>query len=661
MKILLSYSKNHFDPTSSRVSKYRYTSAANIASNLYRLLTNYGDVEYIDSGEFESVRNKEYDYIFGIANNFEKIIKLVKFKKSILIAVNMHPTKRNKILRDFISANKLSKSSYSAWDMHPNNFAKAIKGCSQILLFGNSITRNSYISQSTAPEKIITLNYGSSVPAKLANNRKTHHNFLYYVSEVGLRKGFDIIQGLFIDLHQKDINFSLTVVGKCTNRHYQQQIYDLQKILRGKFKHIDWVKPGTALYYKILSSNDYVIVPSLEEGQVGSLLDCIKSGLVPLITNTTGYSYAPFGYLEKEISSDVNHRILLEAISTSNTNYREIRKKSLNYYKKYHESWSKKLASVLDKLLNDSDVWPKFNFILPVHNKQNSIYNLLCLLNHPLNKYRNVDLHIILDGCSDNTSSVVNKWIKKSRRFYQVRVSTLNDVFEVKSNNYGLKQSNGDYSVIIQDDNYIYDRYFLFDFAYVLQTFHDYAIIGGLAGVNYYPLGTKLSGSGQIAMAKNEVYWRQDLQTSEELIKYFYEVDACMRGPLVIRNQLLEQHGYLDEVYAPLYQDDIDICFRFKSIGYKIGVLLIDVVNASQTIANYDSKMMKKWEKIIVRNAKIFYKRWHPSSEKNYIKISHSKIQDGIIIKYLSHIIYRTDGRTLLKYCMDKIYAFIFQ
>ncbi len=88
------------------------------------------------------------------------------------------------------------------------------------------------------------------------------------------------------------------------------------------------------------------------------------------------------------------------------------------------------------------------------------------------------------------------------------------------------------------------------------------------------------------------------------------------------------EHGYLDEYYAPFYMDDIDIAFRANKLGYKTFCMLTDVDNKSFTIANYDDKRNKFWNKTMKTNTDKFYSRWKPSIKKDYMRISRTKIID---------------------------------
>ena len=205
MRILLSYSKRHFDPNKKiNPQRLEYSSAGTIAQGLYKSLQKIGKVDYIDFNEQLTKREVQYDLFVGIVNNFSKIVNFYHPKKTILIAVNMNPRERNKRLLSYIKRNKLGKSSIAKWDIQPaKTHLKSIKEADIIFCFGNSFTYNSYVNCGTNQNKIKMFNYGSKLtpPAikqckRITNQKK--RRFLYLASEIGLRKGFDLIQDIFI-------------------------------------------------------------------------------------------------------------------------------------------------------------------------------------------------------------------------------------------------------------------------------------------------------------------------------------------------------------------------------------------------------------------------------------------------------------------------------
>jgi len=146
--------------------------------------------------------------------------------------------------------------------------------------------------------------------------------------------------------------------------------------------------------------------------------------------------------------------------------------------------------------------------------------------------------------------------------------------------------------------------------------------LGGLAGVNFFPLGTTISGPG-VSRTDFEVCQRKDYLLEPELRDKIYEVDAVMRGPIVFRKKLLEKYGYLDEIYKPFLNDDMDYCFRIKKHGFSVFCYPLNIKNKSLTIAKYNSQKYHQFEDILINHCRIFYSRWgkYMGMHRSYLTI----------------------------------------
>ena len=212
MRILLSYSKFHFNPEVDEESiKYSESSAAINAKTLYKVLKCFGDVDYIDFNEWETVIGKEYDLFVGINHNFDNILSNVKIKTSIYYAVNQHPVVRNRILDNFKLSNKISEMfpkclrknkivrkifNYQLYEEYAPE-VKSINKANYIICLGNDIVKNSYINQGYQDDRIFLINYeilkGKAKPKK---SFSPSPKILYVGSELCERKGFDIVYEL---------------------------------------------------------------------------------------------------------------------------------------------------------------------------------------------------------------------------------------------------------------------------------------------------------------------------------------------------------------------------------------------------------------------------------------------------------------------------------
>ncbi len=640
MRILLSYSRLHFDPDKDpKEHKYWGSSASILARTLFDILTKIGNVTYIDSSEYEKVKGIEFDLFVGITNNFYKIWQSAKIKKSIYFAVNIHPRERNWILLKYLIKERLSPQALAGWDLL--NFIEGEKGINTsdfILCVGNNVTYNSYIKHGVPKNKIKMLNYGiENFSHRSKDKYNLYHKerrYVYVTSEIGLRKGFDIVYSLFTNPKILGQKFHLDIIGLPTNNYYKRKLEKFQQILKKKVDYYGWIDSSSQRYKELLEKSDFVILSSLEEGQAGSVLDAINFGVIPIVSQNTGIDFSPLGQLEQKINSNHNKDIILNSLNLSDKEILNLKNKTLEYYLEYHSSYIENLEGAIQDCINDK-LYPKISVILPIFNKEKTVKSLISLLHRACLEYKNVEVHIIFDGCTDKSEETVRNFYR-DKRSYDITFEKTPNIFEVKTNNIGLKKSQGKYCAIIQDDNYIFDKNIFFEAVNFLEKNPKCAILGGLAGVNFYPRGAKIHGIGQIAMNENEVYWRQDEKTDPELKKRIFEVDACMRGPLFLRKSFLEAHGYLDEDYAPLHFDDMDICFRARKYGYKVFCILLDVLNTSLTVAKYDEDKWKYWNRIYKRNCDILYSRYKPTIMKDYLWLHRTKILTTSLEKLLA-------------------------
>lgn len=629
MKILLSYSREHFDPALPRGEQRHLGTSANIlASSLYDVLGRLGDVTYIDPTEHGSVAGQQFDLFVGQVRNFRQILQQCTVRRSVYFAVNMHPAARTAILRGAVRSEGLSVDSLASEDLvDVLEYERAIEAADYVVGVGNVAVLNSYLDNGVAPAKIKMLNYGVGPALPTSSEGVQSNRILYSASRIGLRKGYDIVDGLIRTLVDSGADLHLDVVGTPASEHYRLKLEQLVAAHPARVRYHGWVDAKSQQYQQILQRNAFVLAPALEEGQAGAVLDALRAGLVPIVSHGTGIDFSPLGVLEPRVQSEVNQQILSRAIALPADELQRLREKSLDYYREFHEDFLPVLAETIERCLTDH-LHPKVSVTLPIFNKEATILPLLEHLDAAAAAYGNVELHVIFDGCEDRTEQKVRDFFQEGRG-YPVTFEVTPNLFEVKTNNIGLKQSTGKYCLILQDDNFLYDSHILFEATSFLDKTARAAILGCLAGVNFYPRGHRVAGPGQIAMTDNETYWRQDAATDPALATKFFQVDACMRGPLVVRRDFLEDHGYLDEVYAPLYMDDMDLGFRAAAHGHKVYAMLGKVENKSLTMAHYGAAKKAFFDEVIARNTEIFYSRWSPGTDKDYTRVERVPISGG--------------------------------
>ncbi len=261
----------------------------------------------------------------------------------------------------------------------------------------------------------------------------------------------------------------------------------------------------------------------------------------------------------------------------------------------------------------------KNTIILTVHNKGNTIKKILDNLFSNISKLT-TKVIIILDGCTDNTSTIVNEFFKVNKHLVESNIIITNDIWETKANNIGLKEVLTEYATIVQDDMLIkqknWDKKLLMNF----KKYNLFAV-SGRAAHNFslnnnqfkaidvfgreYPLSNKnIIGKflGKL-ISILKPYW---------IYKYLNFSSTRLivnRGPLVLNMKKVKELNFFDEKFAPFELDDADLCCRaFKKFGLLslANPIFYTEINGSKN-NNYLSKLMSK--KSIEKNTKILIDR----------------------------------------------------
>ena len=215
------------------------------------------------------------------------------------------------------------------------------------------------------------------------------------------------------------------------------------------------------------------------------------------------------------------------------------------------------------------------SIVLTIHNKEflvrrciDSIFKNSKMTNH---------LIVVLDGCTDGSPQIVKEMAVKSP--FEISILETADVFEVRSNNAGLKASSEEYVILLQDD------------MVVAKNAH-----------NNYLTGQK-PGSSQDLISHGEI--TEAIRDSRSHIQIR---DTVNRGPLALRGDVVRELGYLDEEYAPYIWDDHDLCYRARNRGWICGSYNVKFISEKDW-GTTRSKNRDLHASSNLKNQRIFYER----------------------------------------------------
>lgn len=361
MKILLAYSKTHFNPGKS--SKYKNASAGINARVLYEILCQYGEVDYIDVSETNKVKGKRYDLFVGINNNFNIIHDSIKCKKCIYYAVTQHPdifakklitfkNRRkiyvlNEILYQKMVKARLDKLFNIHWKKEIPHVIPNLYFVDRVIVIGNEITANTYFLSGVENNKINILSY-ELMKGKAAAKEKRGKRIkvAFIAANIYLGKGFDIFFQMMYWMYKENYNFDITIIGACDNPYYKGLI-DKMKHWNIRVRYEGMVYDEQ--YYNILKRQDFYILPSLSEGQAGTVLDAMYCGVIPIMTREAGVGYFPLGILHPEMNSKNNYLIIKKALNMKKREIEILSRETAAYYNKNHLGFRERL----DKLIKE--------------------------------------------------------------------------------------------------------------------------------------------------------------------------------------------------------------------------------------------------------------------------------------------------------------------
>lgn len=123
------------------------------------------------------------------------------------------------------------------------------------------------------------------------NFAAARNHFLFFASGSQVQKGLDLLLEIFPKLphlhlyicseFEKEPDFCAC---------YHKELYETQNI-----HALGWIQVNSPEFDQLVTSCAYVILPACSEGQPGSVVQCMYSGLIPLVTRQAGIDTDDFG------------------------------------------------------------------------------------------------------------------------------------------------------------------------------------------------------------------------------------------------------------------------------------------------------------------------------------------------------------------------------
>lgn len=254
-----------------------------------------------------------------------------------------------------------------------------------------------------------------------------------------------------------------------------------------------------------------------------------------------------------------------------------------------------------------------FNYIIPIFNKEDVLPSTL----EGVEKCAGSESVIIMvvDGCTDNSESIVNGFIKNSS--HRCLKIIMPNVHMLRSVNAGMREVHDGHLVIMQDD-------IVLECADIEKQIEElYELYNNKIGVISLRYGSDISFTSFAESLRSRTWHRMIKETNFikgpddhanfQVGEYgkFYEKMNAINGPNIISNHLFRKIGFFDENLAPFGYDDPEYCLRSLKAGFLNGLFPLKYRSDPDWGGTRRSESFEKIRRAIHKRNRIYIYKKH--------------------------------------------------
>jgi GT2 family glycosyltransferase len=277
---------------------------------------------------------------------------------------------------------------------------------------------------------------------------------------------------------------------------------------------------------------------------------------------------------------------------------------------------TKKEITDYESILFKKENTPLVSIIIPVYNQFSYTYNCLkSILHHSGDK---VSYEIIIaNDCSNDITTEIHQTVSNINV-----VTTPANLGFLKNCNNAAKEIRGKYILFLNNDTQVQENWL----SPLVELIEEDEQIGAVGSKMVFPNGMLLEAVGVIwndGSAWN--YGRMGNPAAPEF-NYVKEVDYLSGAALMVKKSIWEKLGGFDELYAPAYYEDPDLCFSIRKMGYRVMYQPASSVAHFEGITN-GTDITEGQKKYQVINQKKFYEKW-----KSVLEMEHFNNGDHVFL-----------------------------
>lgn len=201
---------------------------------------------------------------------------------------------------------------------------------------------------------------------------------------------------------------------------------------------------------------------------------------------------------------------------------------------------------------------PVVSIIVPVFNQSHYTFNCL----NSLKSIRSIEYEVIVvdDASTDDTPKVLG-----DISGIKIITNDSNTGF-IQSCNRGAAEAQGEFICFLNNDTKVFPNWL----ESLLEIVKNDLIVGAVGSKLIYPDGRLQEAGGIIWKDASGCNFGRLKDPTDPEYNYVREVDYCSGASLLVRRELFKSIGGFSEEFLPAYYEDTDLCFKIRSLGYKV-------------------------------------------------------------------------------------------
>ena len=261
-------------------------------------------------------------------------------------------------------------------------------------------------------------------------------------------------------------------------------------------------------------------------------------------------------------------------------------------------------------IMNDMKAY----FIIPVYNKENLIEQVIEGVYNSVSEQMPYEIIFIVDGCTDQTETILKKYIAENSLEDTVTLLYQNDVHEITSLNTGLEYirdkcdpNPDDLIFTVQDDVILKEDNIDLILKNLFEAYTDLGYISLRLGCNLHSVGSSITESNLVESEFG--HWKKMKAIAPPFTEVKYNelvlTEAAIRSPTCMQWKRYVEVGFYNMDLAPVGFDCHDMSIRMNMHGYKNGVYALKFesdVNWGSMRTNSENIVNSRMSEIYERN-----------------------------------------------------------